>query len=341
MPFNVLRFDFWSDKIFEQTMLADSNVNYLFRKHADGDAENLKQFSSAHFYHICAARDEVPKQWHVTDALLAKANSLLCVTTSGAGYDPVDVEACTRHGVLVVNQGGCNADSVAEHALGLMLAVKHRITESDRVLRAGTSTNREALMGREIRGLCLGIVGFGHVGKRVARLARAFGMKLIACDPYVRSDVMEAEQVERVSFETLIAQSDIVTVHCPRNDETINLFNASTYAAMKPGAIFITTARGGIHNESELFTALTQGPLAGAGLDVWAVEPPSRENPLMGLDNVVATYHTAGVTHEARRNAARMAAEHIQMMMRGEKPLSVVNPEVWPTFLEKRLAAIA
>jgi D-3-phosphoglycerate dehydrogenase / 2-oxoglutarate reductase len=277
----------------------------------------------------------VPSQWLVDEALLSKMPNLLCASTSGAGYDPVDVEACNRHGVLVVNQSGCNANSVAEHAIGMLLSVKHRITESDRVMRANAYTTREDLMGNDIRGSTIGIVGVGNIGTRMAELAKGFDMTVLGYDPYLTDEEIKRRGATPVSFEDLLARSDVVTVHCPRTPETLNWIGEKEFRAMKKGTVFIATARGGIHDEQALYEALRDKHLSGAGLDVWSVEPPAPDNPLLSLPNVTATYHTAGVKHEARGNAAAMGAAQIEVILRGERPPRLVNPEVLPVFFER------
>jgi len=331
-PAKLIRFNFWIDPVFDEIVNASPAIKQTRCEFDNADAA-WTVMSQAHAYHICAARDEVPVQWQVTPALLAKAPELLCVSSSGAGYDPVDVAACTERGVIVVNQSGCNANSVAEHTMGLILSVKHRIAESDRVMRAARYTTREDLMGHDIKGLTLGLVGVGNIGRRVAELARVFGMRVLGCDPYVEPDELISRGVDPVSLDELISRSDIVSVHCPRTSETLRLFNEQRFAQMREGAVFISTARGGIHDETALANALTQGHLAGAGLDVWTVEPPAADNPLLAMDQVVATYHTAGVTHEARHNAARMAADQLcDLFVSGKRPPRLINPEAWPRF---------
>lgn len=335
MKKKVVRFDFWLNPAFDQHMSGLKDVDVSVCQYSDDEQKTLALFKEAHVYHICAARDEVPSQWWVDEALLQKMPNLLCASTSGAGYDPVDVEACNRHGVLVVNQSGCNANSVAEHAIGLLLSVKHRITESDRVMRANAYTTREDLMGNDIRGLTIGIVGVGNIGTRMAQLAKAFDMTVLGVDPYLTDDEIRKRGAIPVTLEQLLARSDVVTVHCPRTPETLNSFGAEKFRAMKKGAVFIATARGGIHDEQALYEALRDKHLSGAGLDVWSVEPPSPDNPLLSLPNVTATYHTAGVKHEARGNAAAMGAAQIEVVLRGERPPRLVNPEVLPVFLER------
>ena len=335
----LVRFDFWLDPVFNERMALADDIQMTVCQFDAADDVNWAAMRQAHAYHICAARDEVPQVWRVDDNFLARTPDLLCVSSSGAGYDPIDVDACNRHGVLVVNQSGCNADSVAEHAIGLLLSVRHRITESDRVMRAGAYTTREDLMGREIKGLTLGLVGVGNIGRRVAELAKPFGMRVLGYDPYVTEDELLARGVEPVSLSVLLASGDVVSLHCPRTTETLNLFDATRFAAMRPGAIFISTARGGIHDEVALAKALQSGHLSGAGLDVWGYEPPPPDHPLLSLPTVVGTFHTAGVTHEARRNAARIGADQLMDVLAGRRPPRLVNPEQWPTF-ERRWRAL-
>lgn len=335
MKKKVVRFDFWINPVFDEHLAKFKDIDLAICRYADDDKKTLATLQEAQIYHICAARDEVPKQWWLGEELLKQLPNLLCASASGAGFDPIDLEACNRHGVLVVNQSSCNADSVAEHAMGLLLSVKHRIAESDRVMRANAYTTREDLMGNEIKGLTIGIVGVGNIGTRVAHLAKAFGMQVIGCDPKLTDAEIAKRGATPVSFEQLVTQSDVVSVHCPRSPETMNLFGADQYRAMKKGSVFLSTARGGIHDEKALYEALRDKHLSGAGLDVWTVEPPAIDNPLLSLPNVTATYHTAGVTHEARRNAARMGAEQIEGLLRCERAPRMANPEIWPIFVER------
>lgn len=332
---SLIRLDFWLDPVFDQLIAEEDGISLTVCRPGD-DRESLNRaLQDANAYHICAARDEVPVDWRVDSGFLDRTPNLLCVSSSGAGYDPIDVGACTARGVLVVNQSGCNADSVAEHTLGLLLSVRHRIAESDRVMRAARYGSREDLMGREIRGLTIGIIGVGNIGRRVAMLADAFGMQVLGHDPLIDDDELKARGVEPVSLQTLLARSDVVSLHCPLNDQTRDMFDSKTFAAMKPGATFLSTARGGIHDEQALAEALECGHLSGAGLDVWTVEPPPDSHPLLRMDNVVATYHTAGVTHEARRNAARMGAQQLIGVLAGRQPPRLVNLQAWPAFLKR------
>jgi D-3-phosphoglycerate dehydrogenase len=176
----------------------------------------------------------------------------------------------------------------------------------------------------------------GHVGTRVAALAKAFGLDVIATDPLLPDDEILRRGARAVSLDQLLAQADIVSLHCPRDPSTLKMIDAAAFARMKRGALFISTARGGIHDEQALVAALRSGQLAGAGIDVWDQEPPPLDHPLLAMDNVYATFHTAGVTHEARRNVARIAAQQIAALLAGGRPPRLVNPEVWPAFEQRR-----
>jgi len=331
-PWRIARFAQVINPVFDERLRREPGLELRVAPLAKSQADVDAALEGADVYHVGSARNEMSALTFVTPALLQRFPTLLCVSTYGAGYDSVDVAACTRAGVLVVNQAGANKISVAEHAMALILNVVHRIGEQDHRMRTEVLTSREALMGHEILGLTLGLVGIGNIGIEVARFARAFGMKVIATDPFLEPVEIERRGAVPVSLDTLIETSDVVSLHCPRDASTVGMFGATQFARMKPGAAFISTARGGIHDEHALAEALRSGHLSGAGLDVWEPEPPALDNPLLKLDNVVASFHTAGVTHEARRNIAVMGSEQIVQVLRGEKPPRLVNPEAWPAF---------
>ena len=331
-PKIVVRFDFPYDPVMEQRFAREADIELVTCARAAAEAKTRAALADAHIYLISSAKDELPRQWFATADLIARCPKLLCVSASGAGYDTVDVDACTKAGIIVVNQAGQNAGAVAEHTLGLMLSLSKRIGECDRRMRREIGFAREEVMGRDISGRVLGVVGIGHIGTRVTGLAKAFGMEVLAYDPYVAADEIARRGARPVSFADLLAQSDFVSIHCPRNAETIGMIGADAFARMKPGASLVTTARGGIVDEAALYAALASGRLAGAGVDVWDREPPPLDHPLLALDNVVATYHTAGVTVEARRNMAAQAAEQIVGVLPGGRPPRLVNPQAWDAY---------
>ncbi len=268
--------------------------------------------ADAHAYQIGAARDELAPHFHAHAELLKRAPNLLIVSSNGAGFDPVDVEACTAAGVLVVNQSGGNANSVAEHALGMMLTLSKRIIQSDRRLRREANVNRNDLIGNELKEKTVGIVGLGNVGRRIAELCKGLlHMKVIAYDPYLSADEMAKRGGEKVELDDLLRRADFVSISCPLDSKSRGMIGAREFALMQPHAYFVTTARGFIHDEKALEEALREKRIAGAGLDVWAKEPPPPDHPLLQFDNVLASPHTAGVTREARINMGRIAAEQI------------------------------
>ncbi|MBV8701002.1 MAG: 3-phosphoglycerate dehydrogenase, partial [Bradyrhizobium sp.] len=238
--------------------------------------------SAAHVYQVGAARDELARHFHVDAGLLRRAPNLLIVSSNGAGFDPVDVEACTAAGVLVVNQSGGNAQSVAEHALGMMLTLSKRIIEADRTLRRETGVNRNDLIGNEVQGRIVGIVGIGNVGRRIAELCNGLlGMQVLAYDPYLSREEIIGRGAEKVELDDLLRRSDFVSINCPLTRESRGMIGAREFALMPPHAFFITTARGFIHDEEALLGALREKRIAGAGLDVWSKEPPPPEHPLL------------------------------------------------------------
>jgi D-3-phosphoglycerate dehydrogenase len=292
--------------------------------------------SEAHAYQIGAARDELAPHFHVHADLLQRAPNLLIVSSNGAGFDPVDVEACTGAGVLVVNQSGGNAHSVAEHVLGMMLTLSKRIIEADRTLRRERGVNRNDLMGSEVQGRTVGIVGIGNVGRRIAELCKGLlGMKVLAYDPYLSREEIASRGAKKVELDELLRGSDYVSINCPLTRESRGMIGAREFSLMQEHAYFITTARGFVHDEAALEEALRNKRIAGAGLDVWSKEPPPPEHPLLQFDNVLASPHTAGVTREARENMGRIAAAQILDALDGKRPPRIINPEVWPHYSER------
>ena len=336
----VVRFDLAVNPAFEERLAREPDIDLTVCARNGADAAGWAALAGAHVYHVSAAKDELPRQWFVGAELLARCPSLLCVSSAGAGYDTVDVAACTKAGVAVMNQAGGNANSVAEHAFALLLALSRRIVECDQRLRHEQGFSREDVMGHELGGKVFGIVGIGHVGTRAATLARAFGMEVIATDPYLTEEEITRRGAACVTLDELLARADVVSLHCPRAKDTLGMINAAALGRMKRGALFVTTARGGIHDEAALLQALQSGHIAGAGLDVWEQEPPPLDHPLLKLANVVASFHTAGVTHEARRNMAAIAAEQIVGALKGGRPPRLINPEVWPAYAARFEAAL-
>jgi len=300
------------------------------------NADNWGAMSAAHAYCITSTRQEMPEEYRGNATLLARCPDLLAVSTSGAGYDTVDVAACTAAGVLVVNQAGGNADAVAEHAVGMMLSLTKNIPQTDRYMRTVRGTPREKFKGRNARGRTVGLVGLGEVGSRVARICGlGLQMRVLACDPFLTAEQVEARGATKVDLATLLAESRFLSIHCPYDDTTRGMIGSRELNAMQPGSYVITTARGGIVDEGALAAALKAGHIAGAGVDVWIDEPPPLTHPLLAFENLIATYHTAGVTEDSRHNMADWNAQQVAGILRGERPPRLINPDAWERFTQR------
>src|ERR1700749_2756527 len=225
--------------IYAEILKARPDVRLDRLENETSEGEFGPVLSQAHAYQIGAARDELAPHFHVHDELLKRAPGLLIISSNGAGFDPVDVEACTRAGVLVVNQSGGNAHSVAEHALGMLLTLSKRIIEADRALRRERDVNRNALMGTEVQGRTIGIVGIGNVGRRVAELCKGLlGMNVLAYDPYLTASEIAGRGAEKVELDDLLRRSDYVSINCPLTKESRSMIGAREFALMQPHAFF-------------------------------------------------------------------------------------------------------
>jgi D-3-phosphoglycerate dehydrogenase / 2-oxoglutarate reductase len=333
-------------RVFYVKYLADPVYAEILGRRGDVRLDRLENESpdeaakpilaAAHVYQVGSARDEIARRFHVDAALIARMPDLVMVSTSGVGYDTVDVKACTEAGILVVNQAGGNREAVAEHALGMLIALSKRIPETNQVMRRERLADRTAFMGNDVFGKTVGIIGLGNVGSRLAQLCRGlFAMQVLAYDPYLTAAVCAERSAEKVELADLMSRSDYVSINCPLTAETRGMVSAAQFGLMRPGAYLITTARGHIHDEAALADALARGRIAGAGLDVWATEPPPCDHPLLKFDNVLVSPHTAGVTRETRYNMGRIAAEQVLDALDGKPVVRKVNPEVWPLYAQR------
>lgn len=255
--------------------------------------------------------------------VLDAAPRLRVVARAGVGLDNVDVKAATARGVMVVNAPTSNITSAAELAVGLLLAVLRRIVPANLSLRAG-QWQRSRFTGVELAGKTVGIIGLGRIGVLVAQRLAGFGVTLIAYDPYIQPTRAAAHGVRMVTLEELLRTADVLTVHLPKTPETVGLLNAEALALVKPTAVLINAARGGIVDEAALYEALTTGRLAGAGLDVFTVEP-CPDSPLFALDTVVATPHLGASTDEAQEKAGIAVAQSVRLALAGELVPDAVN----------------
>ncbi|MDR3533050.1 MAG: NAD(P)-dependent oxidoreductase [Rhodopila sp.] len=313
----------------------DIHVDKLENETPDSVAEPV--LAHAHAYQIGSSRQELAMKLQGYAPLLNRCPNLLVLSTNGAGFDTVSLADATAAGVAVVNQAGGNKEGVAEHVMAMMLALSKRIVMSDHAMRTGAAYKRQAFMGDDVQGRTIGIIGIGHVGGRVAELCRGlFQMRVLAYDPYLSAGQIAAKGAEKVAtLEELLRQADYVSVNCPHTAETRGMLGAAQFATMQKHAYFITTARGGIHDEAALAAALTAKQITGAGLDVWEDEPPPSDHPLLKFDNVVVSPHTAGITRQSRHNIAKIAAEQMLDILDGKKPPRLLNPEVWPVYSDR------
>ena len=323
-----------ADPAFLEVIAKDDSIQLeKLENHAD-EAASAPVLQSAHAYQIQSGRHTLHENFHLSRDLIARAPNLLIASTNGSGADTIDIEACTKAGIVVVNQAGGNREAVAEHAVAMMIALSKGMFLHDRALRSGVGfVPVPKFLGTEILGKTIGIVGLGNVGSRIAEICRtAFGMRVLACDPYLSADEISRRGGEPSTLDDVFRLSDYVSINCPRTAETLGMVDDRAFDLMKPGVIFIMTARGGICDEAALERALRSGKVAGAGVDVWWKEPPPSDHPLLKLDNVIATGHLAGGTREARTKLATIAAEQMIGLLRGEYPPRMLNPDVWPAY---------
>ena len=338
-------FDQWTDPIVGEALAAHGGIDVM-RLEITGDVDaNWAGLERAHGYQSLirtelARAPGVAEQWIAAPSLLERCPDLLAVCSAGAGYDIVDVDACTAAGVIVCNNSGPGREAVAEHALGFMIALAKKIVLADRMIRREVVQDRAPLRSSELLGKTLGIVGVGQIGGRLVELCAPFAMTVLADDPYLSADEVAARGVTKVELDELLERSDFVHLNCPLTPETEGLIGREQFARMKPTAFFVTTARGPVHDETALYDALVSGTIAGAGIDVFHDEPPDPSHPLLTLDNVVASPHTAGITVEATRDIARATAEQWITIFAGKVPLRLVNPEAWPVYADRFAACL-
>ncbi|MBI4511537.1 MAG: D-glycerate dehydrogenase [Deltaproteobacteria bacterium] len=274
---------------------------------------------------ICLLTDRIDEE------LCARAPRLRIVANHAVGLDNVDVQACTRHGKLVTNTPGVLTEATADLTMALILSVARRVTEGDRLVRSGgwRGWDPGLLLGAAVSGQVLGIIGLGRIGRAVARRARGFEMRIL-CAGRSRApeDLEQSLGATRVPLPQLLAESDFVSVHCPLTRETRGMLGEHELSLMKRTAFLINTARGACVDEDALARALEKGTIAGAGLDVFADEPRVPER-LIAQPRAVLLPHVGSATSQARARMAELCATAVASVLRGERPVHLVNPEAW------------
>ena len=305
--------------------IAAAGINRL-QQHAEVDVK-LKQSPAALIeaipdYDALVVRSET----RVDERIIQAGQRLKVIGRAGAGVDNIDVEAATRAGILVVNAPSGNTIAAAEHTMGMLLALSRHIPQADQAVKAGR-WERSRFLGTELREKVLGVVGLGSIGREVAHRAQAFGMRVIASDPVASEERAARLNVGLVPLEKLLQEADIITLHVPLTPETHHLIDARALALTKPGVRLLNVARGGIVDEAALWTALQDGHVAGAALDVFEQEPPG-ENPLLSMPQVVTTPHLGASTEEAQISVALEIADQVIVVLDGGLPRFALNAPV-------------
>jgi glyoxylate reductase len=269
----------------------------------------------------------------ITGDVLDAHPDLRIVSNYAVGYDNIDVDAATERGVAVCNTPGVLTQTTAEFAFALLMATSRRIVEADAYVRNGKwlTWGPQVLLGQNVYGATIGIIGFGRIGQAVARMAQGFNMRIMVLDKTSNLAAAQAVGAEIVPWETLLAESDYVSLHVALNDETHQMIAAEEFALMKPTAILINAARGRVVDTDALYEALVTGEILAAGLDVTDPEPLPVDHPLVGLSNCLVVPHIASATVQTRTAMATMAATNLATFLRGEKPPFIVNPAVLST----------
>jgi D-3-phosphoglycerate dehydrogenase len=261
----------------------------------------------------------------VSADLIASMERCKVISRAGTGLDAIDIPAATAHGVWVAYVPDYSVDEVSSHAIGLLLAHARAIPQLIDSARAGKWSNQAAVPRRRLRGQTLGLLGFGRIGQAVATKARGFGLEIIVHDPFLEDQTIAAGGARAVDRDTLLRESDYLSLHAPLNESNRGFINAAALALMKPTAIVINTARGGLIDEDALLAAVQSGQIGGAALDVLGVEPPAPDHPLLHEPHVMITPHTGWYSEDANYDVRVRAVEEVVRVLRGERPRCPVN----------------
>jgi len=275
--------------------------------------------------------------------VLEGCKNLRMIISAGVGYDRLDVEAATELGIMAANMPDIYLEEVSDHAIALILACTRRICQVNHIVKTiGWKEQPDPYIGAEIwpkmsklRGSTLGLIGFGRIPRALVPKAKGFGMRILAYDPYISGDIFIELEVERVDMDILLTESDIVSVHTPRTKETENMIGLEQFKKMKPTACIVNTARGAIIDHDALYTALIQGIISAAAVDVTEPEPINSDNPLLKLDNFIVTAHSAAYSYHYNPALSLRPGEEIIKMAKGEWPIGLVNPGVKDIYQKK------
>jgi len=307
----------------------------------DKERRILEEVGAELIPHQCRSEDELIEVAKDADALLnlyfgpiserviKSLKKCKVISRYGIGVDTIDIEAATKNGIVVTNVPSYCVGEVSDHTLGLILCLARKIVLLNEFVKKGVWDFKLSKPVYRIEGKTLGIVGFGKIGREVARKAKSFGFKILFYDPYVEKEVGREYGAEAVELDTLLKESDFVTLHLPLNKDTRHLLNEEKIKLMKKTAFLVNVARGGIVDTSSLYRALKEGQIAGAALDVIEEIPPlKKEEPLLELENIIITPHSAWYSEESIQELQETAARQVACVLQGRWPKNVVNPEV-------------
>jgi D-3-phosphoglycerate dehydrogenase len=298
------------------------------------DIVEIPADTAAEFAQGAKDMDAIITTWgvRIDRQVVEQLKQCVVIGVGSVGVDMVDVDAATAAGIVVTNVPDIFIEEVADHAMMLLLSVRCLTPTMARMAKSGQWREARPILSRVPRllGQTLGLFAFGNVARCTARRAKAFGMHVIAFDPYVSELEITAAGVEPVNFDELLARSDYLSVHAPHNEETRHAFGAAAFEKMKPTAVIVNTARGSIIDEAALIAALEAGTIAGAGLDVLEEEPPRQDNRLLTMETVLVTPHVASATTRMRPETRRRVGREVALVLRGRWPMSCVNPTVLP-----------
>ncbi|MEH6772695.1 MAG: hydroxyacid dehydrogenase [Cereibacter changlensis] len=258
------------------------------------------------------------RQGRIDDQVIGASAKLRVIVKHGVGVDNIDIAAATARGIPVLRALGSNSRAVAEHAIALALMLVKEIQPLNAAVKAG-GWPKPSFIGKDFKGATIGLIGYGGIGRETARMAEALGMEVVVHDPYA-PEAVQADGFAVAEIDAMLPELDILSLHCPLTAGTRNLIDARRLALMKPGAVIVNTARGGLIDEAALAEALAEGRIAAAGLDSFAQEPPTADNPLWSLPTLTATPHIGGVTAGSARSMAEIAARHIISVLDGNPP---------------------
>ncbi len=261
--------------------------------------------------------------------VLSQMDRCRAIVQPSTGYDVIDVDAATEHGIVVINLPFQCLDEVVNHAIAFILALNRKLVAAQAQVRAGVWNPRGMLPIGPLTGETLGLLGFGNIARETGRRAQIFNLNVIAYDPFVDPSIARALNVELVSLEDVLRRSDYVSCHLPLNPKTFHAMGEAQFRLMKPSAIFVNTARGKVVDEPALIRALQNGWIAAAGLDVLEQEPPDPANPLLHMENVIVTPHLAGTSNATPPRQRRQAIESLVAYVKGERPDGLVNSQAW------------